>query len=141
MQWGSQWTIATHLGSNPFYVEQNFGGTQFGSASAPNPFLRVRPPEADTSASQTVEEATVADTASPQVVTEDNRELIYATESFDRQQQDSRREVDSRWLRRHRKHRVPAIDVRLAVAFQKFLRFEELEFIVLVAAITDNEQC
>ena len=143
MQWGSRWQIATHAGINPFClcccqkdqpIDPDLGGSQFGEK--PNPFLRVKPPEpiaADGDSSSIGTPLTSS--------TELTNEFLYATETFDRQQLAKRRTADSRWLRRHRAPRVPVIDDQLVVAFQKFLRIEEIEFLMLITAAMDDDEC
>jgi len=149
MQWGSQWQVATHAGFNLLCLcgcqnrETNPGGSTFKKDRAANPLLRVRPRQNElvTQPLVTDTNSSLTSTTSTNSIRQPERELVYATETFDRQQQDSERKADSRWLRRHRKHRVPAIDVRLVVAFQKVLREEEIEFMLLVAAIEADECC
>jgi len=148
MQWGSQWQVATHGGFNPFCLcgcqslessaETNQGGTQFKERRSINPLVRVTRPQ------QRPEDNTVAlnttSTTTPLPDSEEvtNDEYVYATETFDRRQPVSSRKVDSRWLRRHRSLRVPVLDDRLVVAFQKFLREEEMEFLMLIVAIEEG---
>lgn len=127
-------------------LAENPGGSSFGSV---NPLLRVRAPETTAPIVETeplpIETvAPIIETPSAQGLTtttgivRDERPLVYATGAFDRRQSDHGRMVDSRWPRRHRSHQVPEIDARLAVAFQKFLRDEEMEFMLLVAAMVQS---
>ena len=138
MQWGSNWQIATHSGVNPFCLcccdnkrkggggknsrnERTSSDTARRSADGVNPLLRVRPPKADTAAA-------LAGTS--------QRELIYATEAFDRQREAINPLADSRWRGVEYRHvRVPVLDTLLLVAFQKLLRNEELEFMLLLLAM------
>ena len=135
MQWGSNWQITSHMGINPMwpsYLEdtrKRSGGvshsttsdTERRSADGVNPLLRVTPPQVD------------AGTASPGT---SQRELIYATEAFDRQREAINPLADSRWRGVEYRHvRVPVLDTLLLVAFQKLLRNEELEFMLLLLAM------
>ena len=144
MQWGSEWAFTTHAGLNPFClcccpkeeeVQENLGGSSFRDGT--NPLLRVAAPQPnaviplETNLSTTSFENAIGSTAD---------EFVYATETFDRRQPVRSRKADTRWLRRHRDLKVPVIEARLVVAFQKFLRNEEAEFLTLVIAM-DEEVC
>ena len=145
MQWGSNWQIATHSGVNPFCLcccdnkRKRSGGvshsttsdTERRSADGVNPLLRVRPPKADAGTA-------LAGTSSKSSITlhRTTRELIYATEAFDRQREAINPLADSRWRGVEYRHvRVPVLDTLLLVAFQKLLRNEELEFMLLLLAM------
>ena len=151
MQWGSQWAIATHSGVNPFCLcccddtLTNSGGASHSktadttsvagtrSADGVNPLIRVMPPKADAG---TALAGTLApsSTISQRGTTE--RELIYATEAFDRRREAINTGADSRWQGvEYQQVRVPMLDTMLVVAFQKLLRDEEMEFLVLLLAM------
>ena len=134
MQWGSRWETTQYQDVNVFWtytvqeevepVKRNKGGRQFRGV---NPFLRVR-------SSQQIQEEQEEELRLPSPTI--TRELIYATEAFDRRQQAISPDADSRWPGERQKHtRVPVLDVALVVAFQKLLRDEELEFLLLLLAM------
>lgn len=144
MNWGSVWEFTDYTSQNwwNLYLEDANAGGVSHTATAPkperkkepNPLLRVRPPQSISvpSIDQTSESL-------PRNLLEGEQEseLVYATETFDRQQP-AKREVDSRWLRNQRELHVPTLDDQLAVAFQKFLRDEEHEFMLLILASEDD---
>lgn len=138
MNWGSVWEFTDYTRQNWWNLwieeeeEANLGGSSFGDtqqerSNAPNPFLRVKPPQ-----------------SSPAVVSEEvsdesaRSDLVYATENFDRRQRADSDETDSRWLADRRGLQVPVLDDRLVVAFQKFLRDEEQEFLLLLIAAEED---
>ena len=141
MQWGSQWAIATHSGVNPLCLcccddTRNSGGSLKSrqgksesatrSADGVNPLLRVKPPG-------TNEATRSSSTSQPSLP---QRELIYATDAFDGQRGSKDSKADSRWRGiEYRRVRVPKLDTLLLVAFQKLLRDEELEFLLLLLAM------
>ena len=141
MQWGSNWQIATHSGVNPFCLcccdnkRKRSGGvshsktsdTERRSADGVNPLIRVMPPKAD---------AGTALAGTSTISPSDTRELIYATEVFERQRSATESEVNSRWRGLEYRHpRVPVLDTMLIVASQKLLRNEQHEFLLLLLAM------
>ena len=114
----------------------NTGGTQH--VNGVNPLLNVQPPILNDAESAALSyDLDVVSEAANEPVTAP----VYATNILDRRRPIPGRAADSRWPRRHRDPRVPEIDVRLVVAFQKYLREEQYEFLLLVTAIADDEDC
>lgn len=140
MRWGSTWAFATHAGVNPICFcccpdDANTGGEQFDRDRKPNPFLRVKPPP--TADNQLSLDGTSGETTG----LPSSSGFLYATGAFDGRQL-ARRSPNSRWLgRRHREYQVPALDEQLVVALQKHLRIEEMEFLTMVIAITEDDRC
>ena len=138
MNWGSAWEFTDYTRQNWWNLwldddADNAGGSSFAASQTkekgqPNAFLRVAPRQDQSSESST------GSTSANSLPDDTKRDYIYATESFDRQQQDRGVETDSRWLADRQGLQVPVLDDRLVVAFQKVLRDEELEFLLLVLA-------
>lgn len=147
MQWGSQWATTTHSGINPMQIWELIDDRKGGAARGkPNPFVRVRPPQPD--ATPVLLDTPLATTELPEVSELSQSSALTVSdavdrvEDFDRQQLRQQRFVDSRPSRDSSMTRVPSlVEQRLAVASQRLLLDEqdELEFMLLIAAATDDE--